>query len=136
MLTVCGDLCLLKWWSQYNFLPHAQIVDFFKWVYFGKLGWIVGHVGGGWMVPRLFLHSQLVMGDVVFIGFSSIKSGDEGTNKWWFQKVILWSPLMYTGITTYCEHCDIVTVITIVSRLNLNKRCKIYCLLIFILMLM
>ena len=34
------------------------------------------------MVPRLFLHSQLVMGDVVVIGFSSILSRDEGTNKW------------------------------------------------------
>ena len=34
------------------------------------------------MVPRLFLHSQVVTGDVVVIGFSSIISGDEGTNKW------------------------------------------------------
>ena len=37
---------------------------------------------GGWMVPRLFLHSQFVTGDVVVTGFSSIISGDEGTNKW------------------------------------------------------
>ena len=34
------------------------------------------------MVPRLFLHSQLVTGDVVVIEFSSIISGDDGTNKW------------------------------------------------------
>ena len=34
------------------------------------------------MVRRLLLHSQLVTGDVVVIVFSSIISGDEGTNKW------------------------------------------------------
>ena len=62
-----------------SFCPIHELWSFLS-GYFGELGH--GHFGGGWMVLRLFLHSQLVTGDVVVIGFSFIISGDEGTNKW------------------------------------------------------